>query len=233
MAWIVFLLVIGGQFPETSWRRAWDVLQPNPIPQSIFTWVWIAAGYWHLFLVANTVGEVYGFSALKGFVRYLLASLIVRGPIGAIVGAVLVLHGTLNVEHDRIKMNEVNAIGNLQNMAHSNLKMYQGVNGSYPDSWQADMYLNATPDYGMPEFDLDIQTKPQTVNSYTYQYRPEPSGCTEPRCDSYTITAVPQVAGKTGTRSFFTDQSGMIHHCTGGTGADATDRTIDQRPEPC
>ena len=141
-----------------------------------------------------------------------------------------------NMNHaERIRYsNESVAIGDLRALA-SALGMYQWKKHSYPDDWQADMYPRSGFQYGMPSFDLDIQSTAQLAKGYRYRYTPMPSGCSEPNCTGFILTAVPETPGTTGTRSFFVDESQKVRHCKGGTGANASDMVVEveQEPRPC
>lgn len=132
------------------------------------------------------------------------------------------------------------AIGNLRALAES-LERYRSTSHSYPDAWLDDLYTTVDPDLGPPSFGIDLQTKAQTVVGYMLRYTPQPPGCTGTACRGYTLTAIPHpprmwlwmVAHGFGTRSFFVDESGIFRQCVGGTGAEATDSTIDAAPKPC
>lgn len=138
--------------------------------------------------------------------------------------------------------NESAAIGNLRAIADT-LQQYRALHGSYPDNWQEDLYASVEPDLGQPMFNLDLQTQPQTIQGYNLQYTPQPSGCQEPSCTGFVVEAVPAAfvrwwgqRTRYPNRSFYLDESGIIRHCIGITGAAVTDRTIawdDQPPEPC
>jgi len=138
-----------------------------------------------------------------------------------------------NVLRGRTSANESAAVGNIRALV-SSLEMYRSVNNSYPDAFRGDMYTAATPDFGPPSFDLDIQTGAQTVQGYNYRFTP--TG-TEPNVTQYTLTATPQTALRTGTRSFFVDETGTIRHCVvvnQGDLATVADATIDGAPtNPC
>lgn len=141
-----------------------------------------------------------------------------------------------NVLRGRTSANEAASIGNLRALV-SSLEMYRSVNNSYPDAWQADMYTNANPDFGPPSFSGDIQAAAVTIQGYNYRFTPLLTGCAEPDCVQYTLTSTPTTVDRTGTRSFFADESGTIHHCltvVQGALATSTDNTIDLGPtNPC
>ena len=111
-----------------------------------------------------------------------------------------------NVLRGRTTANESASIGNLRALV-SSLEMYRSVNNVYPltANWQADMYTNATPDYGPPAFNVALNTS-QTVGPYNYIY----TGTTS----TYTLNATPSTPLTTGTRRFYADEQGLIRHCT-------------------
>ena len=143
------------------------------------------------------------------------------------------------------------AVRNLRDMAAALAQYYTKRSHSYPDTWQTDLYAYGSV-LGPAAFNLDIQSAPQTVLRYDYHYTPLPVGCLEPHCSRYVITAVPHRYDQKrksrfwkgayrvtqsykiyGWRSFFVDESGTIRHCTGETGAEATDQRIERAPRPC
>ena len=143
------------------------------------------------------------------------------------------------------------AIGNIRALV-SSLEMYRAVHECYPDNWLVDMYESTEPDFGPPSFNIDIQVEPQEVQEFNYHYVPIPLGCVEKACLSYTLKAIPTAAiaktervswlekiglvtvlGRIELRSFYADQTGVIRHCSGSVGADATDSPIDQPPVAC
>ena len=114
-----------------------------------------------------------------------------------------------NVLRGRTTANESVSIGNLRALM-SSLEMYRSVNNVYPNAtsgaWQADMYTNATPDYGPPAFNVAMTG--QTVSSYNYTFTGVSGGTT------YTLDTVPSTPLTTGTRRFRADETGLIRHCT-------------------
>ena len=133
------------------------------------------------------------------------------------------------LEEARLRAFEDQAIGELRALV-SSLVMFQSGKQSYPDEWGTDM-SRVEPDmtraFAPPDFEhLDIQTSKQAVGGYFYLYVPMPQGCREPNCRGYTISAVPKVLGKTGSRSFLVDQSGEIRHCVGRA-------SIEELPTQC
>jgi len=138
-----------------------------------------------------------------------------------------------NVLRGRTSANESASVGNLRALV-SSLEMYRSVNNDYPltEEWVAEMYTTPTPDYGPPSFNhvMDGTACPSAATSscsqgYRYTYT-SAAGVT------YTISAIPDVINNTGTRSFFTDESGVIRHCTGLT-ATVADPSIDAPPIAC
>lgn len=126
-----------------------------------------------------------------------------------------------NVLRGRATANESAAVGNVRALISAH-EMYRSVNNQYPTTagWTTAM-VNATPPFAPSPF----TTMPQTVQGYTFTF-------TGIDANSYNLTAAPSTVGTTGTRSFYTDQNGVIRHCTGNA-ADVNDNTIDQVPAAC
>lgn len=130
-----------------------------------------------------------------------------------------------NVLRGRTTANESAAIGNIRALV-SSLEMYRSVNNAYPTgaNWVANMYTTPTPDFGPPSFNHVMDgTAASLSQGYLYTY-------TSAAGTVYTIVGLPQTLGNTGTRSFFVDESGLIRHCTGGTGVTVASNTIDAAP---
>ena len=148
-----------------------------------------------------------------------------------------------NVLRSRTSANEAAAIGNLRALVGS-LEMFRSVNNNYPalETWAASMYGACpggaglpTPDFGPPSFCLATLNggAADVVQGYIYDY----TGAAAP-AGTYTILAVPQNVGTTGTRSFFLNQTGLIRHCqappAGTVGGGPTWTTLDTTPtNPC
>jgi hypothetical protein len=132
------------------------------------------------------------------------------------------------------------------------LEMYRSVQSVYPEFWHdgtatTGMYgadcVAATapaPDYGPQPFCvIGLDGAGAVVQGYTYIYTNLPAGCTAAlgNCTQYTLTAQAQTLGRTGTREFFTDESGVLRHCTGVAGGDVMaevdENTIDLQPVAC
>lgn len=130
-----------------------------------------------------------------------------------------------NVLRGRTTANESAAIANFRALA-SGLEMFRSVNNQYPAAWVTDMYDNADPDYGPPSFNLALTG--QTVQGYNYTYA-------QVTAQTFTLLAVPNAVGTTGTRSIFTNQTGIVRHCRGtGTAAGMVDdATLDAAPAAC
>ena len=137
-----------------------------------------------------------------------------------------------NVLRGRTTANESACIGNMRALV-SSLEMYRSVNNTYPDNtageWQLRMYTNPTPDFGPPSFNVAMTAS--TVQGYNYTYTGVVNGPT------YDVLAVPTTLNTTGTRSFQTDESGLISHCTGtailANFTDGNEATIDAAPTAC
>lgn len=148
-----------------------------------------------------------------------------------------------NVLRGRTTANESAAIGNIRALV-SSLEMYRSVNNLYPNvgtQWATQMYngTNAPePDFGPPSFNhaMDQSACPAGASSsctqgFRYNYV-SASGA------NYTLLAVPDAVGTTGTRSFLATESGLIRHCTGtGVAVNMTDAspapTIDASVVAC
>ncbi len=147
-----------------------------------------------------------------------------------------------NVLRGRTTANESAAIGNLRAVL-SSLEMFRSVNNTYPltTTWKASMYgadclvgTQPDPDFGPPSFchatELMTVAAPRTVQGFIYDYLADAAG------NSYVVNAHPATPGTTGTRAFFADQTGLLHHCTAAALADravSTDPTIDAAPAAC
>jgi len=138
-----------------------------------------------------------------------------------------------NVLRGRTTANEAAAVGNLRSLV-SSLEMYRSVNNAYPltANWVLDMYTTPTPDFGPPSFNhvMDGTACPAGAASgctqgYRYTY-------TSGAGTTYTISTIPDAINNTGTRSFFTDESAVIRHCTGLT-ATAASPSIDAPVVAC
>jgi hypothetical protein len=136
-----------------------------------------------------------------------------------------------------------NATSSLKGLVAS-LELYRSVHQGYPDAWLEDMYPKNEQSFGPPAFAVDLQSAPQVFYAYhEYRYTPPPLGCVEPNCHSYTLAALPTPAlrqykkyryrGRVPVESYFVDQTGVIRHCKGHAGADATDPPIDQPLTKC
>ena len=138
-----------------------------------------------------------------------------------------------NVLRGRTTANESSAIGNTRALL-SSLEMYRSVNNAYPltANWLANMYTTPNPDFGPPSFAHAMDgtaCPPGAASSCTQGYR---YTYTSAAGTTYTLTSVPDVLGNTGTRSFFSDESGVIRHCTGMT-ATVADVSLDAAPAAC
>jgi prepilin-type N-terminal cleavage/methylation domain-containing protein len=141
-----------------------------------------------------------------------------------------------NVLRGRTSANETAAIQNLRAIISSS-EMFRSVNNVYPTTWNTEMYgatcatgIAPDPDFGPPSFCVDLDTG-AVVQGYTYTYADGAAPV-----NTYTVLAVPQTLGTTGTRSFLAGETGLLRHCIGtGTAAGmADDATVDQPPtDPC
>ncbi|MBI3088405.1 MAG: prepilin-type N-terminal cleavage/methylation domain-containing protein [Candidatus Omnitrophica bacterium] len=151
-----------------------------------------------------------------------------------------------NVLRGRTSANESAAISNMRALM-SSLEMYRSVNNVYPDDFDDDMYgaggdcdagVAPDPDYGPPSFCLDLIAG-DDVQGFDYIYTNLPAACDNTagsECVQFTLTADPVDAGRTGTRSFYVDESGTIRHCTADADDDlatVADETLDDPPADC
>jgi type IV pilus assembly protein PilA len=124
----------------------------------------------------------------------------------------------------KIQANETSAVETLRTLNGSVL-LYSNSYGGFPHAL-SDMGPAAT---GTPASSaaadlIDSVLASGVKSGYKFAYV---AGATDPSSDvlTYTITATPVVAGSTGQRSFFTDQSGTIRNTSSGT-ADSTSAPI-------
>jgi type IV pilus assembly protein PilA len=73
---------------------------------------------------------------------------------------------------------------------------------------------------------LGCTTAPCSKSGYTMTVTDTPTDGIAPPVTNYTAEAFPLTQGQTGTRSFFTDASGVIRFATGTTSAAATDSAL-------
>jgi prepilin-type N-terminal cleavage/methylation domain-containing protein len=147
-----------------------------------------------------------------------------------------------NVLRGRTTANESAAVGNVRALI-SSLEMARSVNNTYPalETWQATMYgancaagTAPDPDFGPPSFCLATLNggAGDLVQGYIYDY----TGAAAP-AQTYSLLAIPQTLGTTGTRSFFASQTGLVNHCTGTAVlahfTDGNEATIDAAPTAC
>ena len=130
-----------------------------------------------------------------------------------------------NVLRGRTTANETAAIGNFRALIAS-LEMYRSVNNAYPttaQTWLTEMYgagvapaacavaVPPAPDFGPPSFCTQLTPGPGLVQGFNYTYVQGPTGGA-----TYDLLTVPATVGTTGTRSFYTNESGIIRHCRQG-----------------
>ena len=111
-----------------------------------------------------------------------------------------------NVLRARTSANETAAVGNMRALV-SSMEMYRSVNSQYPATWLADMYTTPNPDFGPAPFG---SAPAISLQGYIYHYNPVST-------QTYKWEAGPVTVGRTGTRGFFVDEGGQIHHCTATT----------------
>jgi len=127
-----------------------------------------------------------------------------------------------NVLRGRTTANESAAVGNIRALI-SSLEMARSVNSAYPNTaaaatnWGPFMYGTSctgaagdtvNPDFGPPSFCVAGALTAQLVQGFNYTYTNGPTAG-----QTYNILAVPATPGNTGTRSFYTNESGQVRHC--------------------
>ena len=144
-----------------------------------------------------------------------------------------------NVLRGRTSANEAAAIGNMRAL-QSGLEMYRSVNNQFPAGWAAGMYGACpggagapTPDFGPPNFCVPMAGGvASTIQGYAYTYANLPAGClgtAASPCNQFTLVATPATLGTTGSRGFFTDDTGVVRHCM-GVAPTVASLPIDQPP---
>lgn len=136
-----------------------------------------------------------------------------------------------NVLRGRTTANESAAIGNMRALI-SGHEMFRSVNNVYPTtgSWGTGgagltMFPPApTPAFGPPNFGtaaIGATLAGDVVQGFQYTYAAVPAACTDAAldCGQYTLLVQPQTVNQTGTRSFFTNETGIITHCPAAVGA--------------
>jgi type IV pilus assembly protein PilA len=124
-----------------------------------------------------------------------------------------------NLMRSKIQANETAAVGALKTLTESAL-LYSNSYGGFPHAL-SDLGPGSggTATSSASSDLIDSVLAGGIKSGYRFAYVPV---ATDPAGDvlSYTITATPVVAGSSGQRSFFTDQSGTIRSTSNGT-ADA------------
>jgi len=129
-----------------------------------------------------------------------------------------------NLMRSKIQANETAAVGALKALTESAL-LYSNTYGGFPHALSDLGPSSGGTAPSSTSADLIDSVLASGVKSgYRFAYAPvaiDPSG----NVLSYTVTANPVVAGSTGQRSFYTDQTGTIRNTTNGT-ADSTSPPI-------
>jgi type IV pilus assembly protein PilA len=125
-----------------------------------------------------------------------------------------------NLMRSKIQANETAAVGALKALTESAL-LYSNSYGGFPHAL-SDLgpAAGGTPASSASSDLIDSVLAGGVKSGYRFTYV---AGTTDPSGSvlSYSITATPVVAGSSGQRSFFTDQSGTIRNTSNGT-ADST-----------
>jgi prepilin-type N-terminal cleavage/methylation domain-containing protein len=129
-----------------------------------------------------------------------------------------------NLMRNKIQANETAAVETMRTLNESIL-LYSNSYGGFPHAL-SDMgpAAGGTGATSAGADLIDVTLASGVKSGYKFTYAPvvvDPAG----NVQSYSITATPVVAGSTGQRSFFTDQSGTIRNTSSGT-ADAASAPI-------
>lgn len=141
----------------------------------------------------------------KGFT---LVEIMIVVAIIALIAAIAIP----NMLRARHNANEVAAIASLRTLVGA-LESYRA--NQTPLTYPADMVTlsDADPPY------IDTVLSSGTKQGYTFTYA-------QGSANTYTLTAVPETTGVTGTRGFFVNQTGVIRVAASGA-ADATSPALD------
>jgi type IV pilus assembly protein PilA len=156
-------------------------------------------------------------NARKGFS---LIELLIVVTIILIIAAIAIP----SLMRSKIQANETSAVETLRTL-NGSILLYSNSYGGFPHAL-SDMgpASGGTPASSAAADLIDSVLAGGVKSGYKFAYV---AGATDPSSDvlTYTITATPVVAGSTGQRSFFTDQSGTIRNTSNGT-ADSTSAPI-------
>ena len=127
-----------------------------------------------------------------------------------------------------ISPDDVIAISRLRSLQTS-LEVYRKMKGVFPGRW-SQVYDVGTEFAPSPEFRTSSGTlSGHAVEGHRYTYAPR-------GIHGFILTATPVVAGKTGYRSYYLDDTMVFRHCLAssqGQGASAGDPTVDEPPDQC
>jgi len=152
-------------------------------------------------------GEQKGFSLIE---------LLIEVAIILIIAAIAIP----NLLRAKIAANEASAVGSLRTLNTACIA-YSTSYGQYPAALANLGPISSGGTASSTSADLiDSVLAAGTKSGYTFVYTAGNSN------QSYTITAKPIVAGQTGQRMFFTDQSGVIRADGSGSGANASSTPI-------
>ena len=135
-----------------------------------------------------------------------------------------------NLLRARIAANEAAAVGTLRTM-NTAAVTYSSTwqNGFPPNFASLGGAVGAATCVAANLLDNVLAKDPATKSGYTYVYAGTtvfaPTVCGSPGFQTYAIHAAPLTPGTTGQRGFCTDESGVIHYDTTGTGAASTAAT--------
>ena len=128
-----------------------------------------------------------------------------------------------NLLRSKMAANEASAVGSLRTINTSCVEYSTTYGIGFPGSLAS---LGGTGTATSASAGLiDSVLSSGTKSGYTFAYTAGTADSAG-NIDTYTITATPVVAGTTGQRQFFTDQSGVIRADSSGSGASANSTPI-------
>ena len=125
-----------------------------------------------------------------------------------------------NFMRSKIAANEASAVGSMRSL-NTACVAYSTSYGQYPAALTnlGPIAAGGTPSSTSADL-IDVVLAAGTKSGYTFIYTPGAGN------QSYTITATPIVAGQSGQRMLFTDQSNVIRADNSGAGATAASTPI-------
>ena len=198
----------------------------------------IILGHISLSEIRNSAGRIGG--------RGLATTGLVLGYLGLIIIPVMIVAAIAvpNLLHARVAANEASAVGSLRSINTAAIIYATRFENGFPSS--LDVLGEGTA--GESSCNQAAMLDPSLISGhksgYVFTYTPQfpegatapvispkaaARGCTSGGASGYTVTADPLQRGKTGMRSFFTDQSGVIRFSGNGQPATAHSSPLFQR----